>query len=184
MPERRFWFFRTTIQAFCLVIEKGAVDYCVLSISLKPGSKNTASATMIMPIPQMTNHFSTPSRSARGPEMTRPNGMAREAALVSREKTLPQIFWFDRFLKNRILHTVKWSGNSHNSTAHNKDKKCVWRQKPGEHIANAHQENGKTDGVPPFLKTAPNAQNDSAKQHTNRKSNFSGRGMGRCSFEV
>ena len=29
MPERRFWFFRTTIQAFCLVIEKGAVDYCV-----------------------------------------------------------------------------------------------------------------------------------------------------------
>lgn len=27
MPERRFWFFRTTIQAFCLVIEKGAVDY-------------------------------------------------------------------------------------------------------------------------------------------------------------
>ncbi len=21
---------------------------------------------------------------------------------------------------------------------HNKDKKCVWRQKPGEHIANAH----------------------------------------------
>ena len=32
MPERRFWFFRTTIQAFCLVIEKGAVDYCVLSI--------------------------------------------------------------------------------------------------------------------------------------------------------
>ena len=90
MPERRFWFFRTTIQAFCLVIEKGAVDYCVLSISLKPGSKNTASATMIMPIPQMTNHFSTPSRSARGPEMTRPNGMAREAALVSREKTLPR----------------------------------------------------------------------------------------------
>jgi hypothetical protein len=70
--------------------EKGAVDYCVLSISLKPGSKNTASATMIMPIPQMTNHFSTPSRSARGPEMTRPNGMAREAALVSREKTLPR----------------------------------------------------------------------------------------------
>lgn len=79
-----------TCQAFCLVIEKGAVDYCVLSISLKPGSKNTASATMIMPIPQMTNHFSTPSRSARGPEMTRPNGMAREAALVSREKTLPR----------------------------------------------------------------------------------------------
>ena len=38
MPERRFWFFRTTIQAFCLVIEKGAVDYCVLSISLKPVS--------------------------------------------------------------------------------------------------------------------------------------------------
>ena len=131
MPERRFWFFRTTIQAFCLVIEKGAVDYCVLSISLKPGSKNTASATMIMPIPQMTNHFSTPSRSARGPEMTRPNGMAREAALV-RRKNSPQIFWFDRFLKNRILHTVKWSGNSHNSTAHNKDKKCVWRQKPGD----------------------------------------------------
>ena len=86
-------------------------------------------------------------------------------------------------MKNRILHTVKWSGNSHNSTAHNKDKKCVWRQKPGEHIANAHQENGKTDGVPPFLKTAPNAQNDSAKQHTNRKSNFSGRGMGRCSLK-
>lgn len=103
---------------------------------------------------------------------------------MSVEKNSPQIFWFDRFLKNRILHTVKWSGNSHNSTAHNKDKKCVWRQKPGEHIANAHQENGKTDGVPPFLKTAPNAQNDSAKQHTNRKSNFSGRGMGRCSFEV
>ena len=42
--------------------EKGAVDYCVLSISLKPGSKNTASATMIMPIPQMTNHFSTEKR--------------------------------------------------------------------------------------------------------------------------
>ena len=91
MPERRFWFFRTTIQAFCLVIEKGAVDYCVLSISLKPGSKNTASATMIMPIPQMTNHFSTPSRSARGPEMTRPNGMAREAALVSKKKLSPDI---------------------------------------------------------------------------------------------
>ena len=50
--------------------------------------------------------------------------------------------------------------------------------KAGEHIANAHQENGKTDGVPPFL-NRPNAQNDSAKQHTNRKSNFSGRGMGR-----
>ena len=29
------------------ILEKGAVDYCVLSISLKPGSKNTASATMI-----------------------------------------------------------------------------------------------------------------------------------------
>ena len=53
--------------------------------------------------------------------MTRPNGMAREAALVGR-KNSPQIFWFDRFLKNRILHTVKWSGNSHNSTAHNKDQ--------------------------------------------------------------
>ena len=36
---------------------------------------------------------------------------------------------------------------------------------PESNIANAHQENGKTDGVPPFLKTAPNAQNDSAKQH-------------------
>ena len=68
-------------------------------------------------------------------------------------------------MKNRILHTVKWSGNSHNSTAHNKDKKCVWRQKPGEHNANAHQENGKTDGVPPFLKTAPNAQNDSINRY-------------------
>ena len=43
MPERRFWFFRTTIQAFCLVIEKGAVDYCVLSISLKPGANRKSS---------------------------------------------------------------------------------------------------------------------------------------------
>ena len=30
MPERRFWFFRTTIQAFCLVIEKVQliIAYC------------------------------------------------------------------------------------------------------------------------------------------------------------
>ena len=35
-----------------------------------------------------------------------------------------------------------------------------------------------------FLKPPQMLRNDSAKQHTNRKSNFSGRGMGRCSFEV
>ena len=103
---------------------------------------------------------------------------------MSVEKNSPQIFWFDRFLKNRILHTVKWSGNSPYSTAHNKDKKCVWRQKPESILLTPIRRTERPMVYRPFLKTAPNAQNDSAKQHTNRKSNFSGRGMGRCSFEV
>ena len=60
------------------------------SISIEPGRKNAANATMIMPIPQMMNHFSTPNFSAKGPEIMRPNGIARDAALVNSEKTLPR----------------------------------------------------------------------------------------------
>ena len=110
--------------------------------------------------------------------MTRPNGMAREAALVSREKTLPRYSWFDRFLKNRILHTVKWSGNSHNSTAHTQRQECVWRQKPGEHIANAHGRRKDRWCTRRFLKPPQMLRMTPPEQHTNRKSNFSGRGMG------
>ena len=63
--------------------------YFVSSIFRKLGSKNAVRATIMIPTPQITNHFSTPNFSAKGPEMRRPNGIAKDAALVSNEKTLP-----------------------------------------------------------------------------------------------
>ena len=50
--------------------------------------------------------------------------------------------------------------------------------------ANAHKKDGKADGVRAPLEAAPNAQDDTAQQHTNSKSNFCGRSMGWCSSKI
>lgn len=87
-PGSLFFFAGSTLRNVC-----GLITYSIstlgASISIELGRKHAENATMMMPIPQMMNHFSTPNFSARGPEITRPN-MARDAAIVSSEKTLPR----------------------------------------------------------------------------------------------
>ena len=56
----------------------------------KTGNTKTKTATAIIPIPQSKNHFSTPIRSAKIPEHSKPSGMAKDITLPSNEKTRPR----------------------------------------------------------------------------------------------
>lgn len=58
------------------------------------------------------------------------------------------------------------------------------RQAPRNRDADAHQENGKEDRVSAFLKTTPNAQNYTAKQHSERKSDLCGKSVGRNPLKI
>ena len=136
------------------------------SISIELGRKHAENATMMMPVPQMMNHFSTPNFSARGPEITSPrvcfetgempdwssiflSGMARDSALVSSEKTLPRILRLDFFLKNRVMYTIKRGGKSHTQTAYCKYDKRVRRR-----IA-ARGRRATVSGPPPSAASSP-----------------------------
>ena len=88
MPERRFWFFRTTIQAFCLVIEKGAVDYCVLSISLNRVVKYGANDDNANSANDKPFLNSQPLRQRPGNDKAKRHGEGSGAC--QREKTLPR----------------------------------------------------------------------------------------------
>ena len=61
--------------------------------------------------------------------------MARKAALVSR-KNSPQIFWFDRFLKNRIFAHRKMERKFPITVQHT-TKTNASGKSPRRHIANA-----------------------------------------------
>ena len=61
-----------------------------LSSDCTTGSINTKNDMVIIPMPEIKNHFSTPICSAKRPEHNTPKGIANDITLPSKEKTLPK----------------------------------------------------------------------------------------------